>query len=535
MLLSTFRVIGGMHMKIKTRKGSANTRNIAIAAVFLIVILAGAYIYMQSNAPGGEITPTPTPTPTTTPTPTASPTTGPEEPTIPSFEITLIGADGQQKVIGPSDIESLTVVEEVGGLMTSAGSIQGPYTYTGVPLSEVLDLVGGVTQDNSLRVTAVDGYAMVFTWEELSGNFVTFSSATGDEVEATKQLTPVLAYLEDSEPLIQGHGPVRLVILGEEGLISEGHYWIKQVSKIEVIPAIKEYTLKLTGKVSEVMDRATFESGTKCPDTTPNHRGVYEDEDGGIWTGIPVWLLVGRIDDNVTHTANAYNRELADANAYTVQIIAGDGYTMELNSSFVKLNQNIVLANELDGMALPDKYWPLRLVGSDLPKGQMVRNVAEIKLVFNENITVPVSMPDVPDFELTLVGATTEVMNKDLFFSGISCSDHFKEWTDESGNVWEGMPVWLLVGRVDDTNTHGADAFNRTLAEAGYQVSFIASDGFHKEVDSSLIAENDNIIVAYYCNSEALTEKGPLRVVGEGLTSGQMVGMLERIEIISTP
>jgi hypothetical protein len=240
-----------MHIKTKTGKGSASTRNVAIAAVFLIVIIGGAYIYMQSTTPQGEITPTPT----STPTPTASPTTGPEEPAVPSFEITLTGAEGQQKVIGPNDIKDLTVVEEVGGLMTSAGSLQGPYTYTGVPLSEVLDLVGGITQENSLRVTAVDGYAMVFTWEELSGNFVTFSAATGDEVEATKQLTPVLAYLEDSEALISGHGPVRLVILGEEGLITEGHYWIKQVSEIEVISAIKEYTLKLTGKVSEVMDR----------------------------------------------------------------------------------------------------------------------------------------------------------------------------------------------------------------------------------------------------------------------------------------
>lgn len=511
-----------MHFKIEreSRRGSANN-TIIIVVVALILIVAGAYVYMRGSSPTEE-------TPET-----GEPQTS--EPEVPEFEITVIGAEGQQVVIGPEDLAGMTVVEEVGGLMTSAGSINGPYTYTGVLLTDVLGLVGGVTEENSLRVTASDGYAMVFTWEELSGNFITFSAATGDEVDATKPLTPVLAYFEDGEPLIRGHGPVRLVVLGEEGLISEGHFWIKQVAEIEVIPAIREYTLKLTGEASEVMDRATFESGANCPDTTPNHRGVYEDDDGGIWTGIPLWLLVGRIDDNVTHTANAYNRVLADAGAYTVQVIAGDGYTVELNSSFVKLNQNILLANELDGQALPDKYWPLRLVGSDLPKDQMVRNVAEVKLVFNENVTLPVVEPDVPDFELTLVGATTEVMDKTLFLSGVSCSDHYKEWTDASGNVWKGVPVWLLVGRVDDGNTHGADAFNRTLAEAGYQVSFVAGDGFHKELDSALIAENDNILVAYLYNGEPLPEKGPLRVVGEGLTSGQMVGMLERIEIISSP
>jgi DMSO/TMAO reductase YedYZ molybdopterin-dependent catalytic subunit len=505
---------------LKKRNASGNYTTI-IAVVSILLIIGVAYSLWQNQIQSEE-----------TPETTEPEVIEPEEPTIPDFEITLVGAEGQQMVIGPDDFAEMTVVEEEGGLMTSAGSINGPYTYTGVPLTEVLDLVGGIAAENSLRVTASDGYAMVYTWEELSGDFTTYSAATGDEVEATKPLMPVLAYFEDGEPLLEGHGPVRFVVLGEEGLISEGHFWVKKIAKIEVIPAIRDYTLQLTGEFSEVMDRATFESGANCPDTTPEHRGVYEDEDGGIWTGIPLWLLVGRIDDNNTHTANAYNRDMADAGAYAVQVISGDGFTVELNSSFVKLNQNIILANELDGEALPDKYWPLRLTGSDLSKGQMARNVAEIRLVFNENVTIPVAEPDVPDFELTLVGVSTEVMDNTLFFSGLSCSDHYVEWTDGLGNVWKGVPVWLLVGRVDDDITHGEGAFNRELAESGYQVSFVAGDEYHKELDSSLIAENDEILVAYLMNGEPLAEKGPLRVVGEGLTTGQMVGMLVRIEII---
>jgi len=192
-----------------------------IAAVAIILIIGGAYLFWQNQAQPEE-------TPGTTET-GGTETPEPEEPTIPDFQITLVGAEGQQMVIGPDDFAALDVVEEVGGLMTSAGSIQGPYTYTGVPLTEVLDLVGGISEENSLRITASDGYAMVFTWKELSGDFLTYSTATGDEVESTKPLIPVLAYLEDGKPLIQGHGPVRLVVLGEEGLVSEGHFWVKQV------------------------------------------------------------------------------------------------------------------------------------------------------------------------------------------------------------------------------------------------------------------------------------------------------------------
>jgi DMSO/TMAO reductase YedYZ molybdopterin-dependent catalytic subunit len=506
---------------LRSRKGQTNTTIIAVVAV-IIVIAAAAYLFTRPPAE-------------TEPEEMGSPE--PTEPQIPDFEIALIGAEGQEAVLGSDEIAQMAVIEMDGGLKTSAGSIHGPYTYTGARLSEVLDLVGGVTDDNSLRVTASDGYAMIFTWEELNGEFLTFSHVTGDEVEPTEPLVPVLAYYEDGEPLMEGHGPVRLVILGEEGLISEGHYWIKQVAEIEVIPAISEYNLTLSGELTEVMDRATFESGANCPEATPNHRGVYVDDEGRVWTGIPVWLLVGRIDDGITHTANAYNRELADAGAYTVQVVAGDGYTVELNSSFVKLNENIVLANEMDGAALPETYWPLRLVGSDLTKGQMVRNVVEIRLVFNESVTVPEPVAaDVPDFELTLVGELTEVMDKTVFLSGVQCGEyqHVYEWTDGNGDVWTGIPVWLLVGRVDDDNAHGADAFNRELAASGYQVSFKASDGYHKELDSALIAENNQILVAYLVNGEALPEdKASLRVVGEGLSSGQMVSMLASIEIVS--
>ena len=515
---------------LKNRKGS-QSYTIIIAIVLLLVIGGGAY-YMLSN-------PATTPDETHDTQDTQDTSTTPSEPesTIPDFEITLVGPDGTTMTIGPDDITDMTVIEMDGGLLTSAGSINGPYKYTGVALDDVLSLVGGSTEENSIRITASDGYAMVYTWDELEGGFLTFSPTTGDEVEATKGLTAVLAYYEDDEPLPEGHGPIRLVVLGEEGLITEGHYWVKQVVKIEVIKAVQEYTLTLTGAISEIMDRATFESGTKCPDTTPVHQAAYEDEDGNIYTGIPLWLLVGQVDDEIDHGAGGYNRVLAEANAYMVQVIANDGFIVELNSSFVDQNQNILLANEMNGAALPEKYWPLKLVGSDLTKGQMARNIVEVKLVFNETTVeeIEASTADIPEFELTLVGAITETMDKDTYLSAATCDamQHVYTWTDSTGTEWTGIPVWLLVGRVDDDNPHGADAFNRELAETGYQVSFIANDGYHKELDSSLIAENNQILVAYLANGDALPEdKAPLRLVGEGLTTGQMVSMLDSIEII---
>ena len=331
-----------------------------------------------------------------------------------------------------------------------------------------------------------------------------------------------------------------MVILSEEELITEGHFWIKEVVKVEVIKAVQEYTLNLVGRLNEVMDRATFESGANCPDTLPNHKGVYIDGDDQIWTGIPLWLLVGRIDDNVSHKGLSYNRDMADNYAYRINVIAKDGYSIELNSSFVKMNQNILLANELDSSQLPEKYWPLRLVGSDLEKDQMIRNVATIELVYNESwIEEPVDWG--PDWNLTLMGYMNETMTRDEFIMGAICPDtnHTATWTVGDGHEWTGIPLWLLVGRVDDSESHGPGAYNTTLADEGYLVYVKASDGYKKSLDSYTVKHNDDLIIAYSFDGNHLpiAEKSadktyfPLRLVGPGLTTGQMVYNIAEIII----
>ncbi len=492
---------------------------IAITAVLVVVVGFAGWQYF--------LKPSETPKPTD------------QTPEVPVFSIMVYGLDGTAKNFTSVDFKAIQKAQSLGGFKTSAGSIRGPYNLTGVKLTDVLALVGGISEGNSLRVTAADDYSMVYTWKELSGKFLTFSAKTGDEVNATKPLTPVLAYLQDGKLLPKGDGPIRFVVLGEEGLITEGHFWIKQTVKIEVIKGIQDWTISLIGARNETMDRATFESGANCPDTTPQHKASYVDADGKIWTGVPLWLLVGRIDDLNTHETGAYNRTLADTNAYVVKVVSGDGYTVELNSTFVKLNQDIFLANELDGEPLVEPYWPLRLVGSDLTKGQMVRNVVKLELAFQE----PTPIPSTEDtdiianatWSLKLTGHLNETLSAKTFIEGSICDDsvHLASWTDADGHIWAGMPLWYLVGRVDDADIHGAGAFNRTLADEGYIVRVIASDGFSQDLNSTLVKENNDIFVAYKVDGKALGEdSAPLRVVGPNLTKKQMIRKLVEISLV---
>jgi hypothetical protein len=298
------------------------------------------------------------------------------------MNLTLVALNSTTLTLNESDIAGLGSFESRGGFKTSAGYLRGIGNYTGVPLIVLCDLVGGIDNACSLRVTADDGYSMVYTYDQVMGQvFVTFDPGTGDEANHTQPLTTVLAYYKDGSNMTSDEGPLRIAVLGSEGLLTEGHWWIKQVVKIEIRPAIAEWTLVLRGALIEDLDRATFESGVneQC------HGLNWTDSNNNVWTGMPLWLLIGRIDDGNVHVTNTSVRAFNDTLAlqgYTVKVINGQGYSREFNSTRVIRNANIIVANRLNGAPLPEPYWPLRLVGSGLSSSEMLGNAVEIQIIF---------------------------------------------------------------------------------------------------------------------------------------------------------
>lgn len=294
------------------------------------------------------------------------------------MQLTLSALNGTQRVLNASQIAALAAVNARAGFVTSTGRIVGPNNYTGVALATLCDLVGGISESNSIRVTADDGYSMVYTYAQVQGNFLTFDPATGSEVNHTQPLTSILAYFKDGENLSSDEGPLRFAIVGPEVLLTEGHYWIKFVVKIEICSAVRDWTLVLRGAIVENMSRATFESGANfgC------HGINWTDSDNNTWSGIPLWRLVGRVDDNDPHQGQAFNRTLV-AIGYTVKVITGDGYSREFNSTFVALNDNVIIANKVNDGVLDDTYWPLRLVGTAIASSDRLRNVVEIQIIFS--------------------------------------------------------------------------------------------------------------------------------------------------------
>ena len=292
------------------------------------------------------------------------------------WNVTLVG--NETKVYNLTEIKAMPSYENGGAFIRTTGAVVGPHNYTGVNMTYLMDLAGGINSSQSLKVSASDGYSITFTYDQVMGNITTYNEK-GEPIGWSEPITMMLAYAEDGDLLetIYG-GPLRITYVGDECdgqyPITDGHFWIKWVTEIGIQSMVEEWNLTLTGAITEVMDRATFESGANC------HGISWTDDENRTWSGIPLWLLVGRVDDEIMHGAGAFNDELCEK-GYNVTVISSDNYTITFNSTFVCRNDDFIVANKLNGTQLNvSEYGYLRLVGPALEGHHKLKRVTEIRL-----------------------------------------------------------------------------------------------------------------------------------------------------------
>jgi DMSO/TMAO reductase YedYZ molybdopterin-dependent catalytic subunit len=159
------------------------------------------------------------------------------------MSLTIVGADGAQIILNETGVAELPSYKGYGGFKNQLGNIRGLGNYTGVPLNTLCGLVSGLTNTSIVKVVASDGYSSDFTFDEVvNGNFTTYNSS-GEEVSHTQPLVPMVAYyLNDVNINESSGGPLRLAIVGSEGLVTNSTHWVKWVVKIEIIDeAIPEF------------------------------------------------------------------------------------------------------------------------------------------------------------------------------------------------------------------------------------------------------------------------------------------------------
>jgi hypothetical protein len=300
----------------------------------------------------------------------ASPAVEPSGPVV----LTLVNGEQTRELTMP-ELEALDVVEGWGGIKRSTGIVEPPVRWRGVSVPALLELVGGMESSQALTMVAKDGYGMTFSYPQLyEQRFVVYDPATGEEEAPSTPLTPMIAFEREDEELGEDEGPLRFVAVQDEpSQVIDGHWTVKWVDRLEVKDASAEWTVDLEGAVSAELDKAGYRacSAPGC------HGSGWVDPDGAVWTGVPLYLVCGLVDDAKKHDAGAYDARLAEK-GYEIQIESQGGGVVTLDSRDVAEKGSIVLSAKCDGSELGDAFFPLRLVGPGLTEEQMAGRIVRI-------------------------------------------------------------------------------------------------------------------------------------------------------------
>jgi DMSO/TMAO reductase YedYZ molybdopterin-dependent catalytic subunit len=342
-------VIAGLQRTV-----GARTRLPAFAGAFLAVVLAVAVIACGGGQAGSA--------------PGSHSSTGP-------VVLTVVGETGQ-KQFTMSQLQALPACTGYGGMKSSTGVITLPAKYTGVRLSDLAALVGGISPANGVTVVAKDGYGMTLAYDQIMQHrFTAYDPATGAEVTPAKDLTVVIAYAREGKPLDPDDGPLRLVVTEAKpgGQVIDGHWSVKWIDRVSVTKASAQWKVQLQGALSGKLDKSSY---VNC--ASPGcHGSGWVDAAGERWEGVPLYLVAGTVDDAKRHGAGAYNARLA-RKGYEIQIESADGKVVTIDSRLIAGKDSIVLAGKVNGGELPEEWFPLRLVGPGLSKVQMPGRIARI-------------------------------------------------------------------------------------------------------------------------------------------------------------
>jgi hypothetical protein len=153
-----------------------------------------------------------------------------------NITLTITGIGGTQVTLTGADIASLPSITAAGGY-NSHGTIKGVGNYTGITVLSLCNMVGGLPNGNCfVRITGSDTYTKEFTYEQLVNgtSFGCYDPVTYNETTATQPLTLLVAYACDGQPLPSGQGPLKLTIVGPEGMLTISSLWVKDTAQIDI-------------------------------------------------------------------------------------------------------------------------------------------------------------------------------------------------------------------------------------------------------------------------------------------------------------
>jgi DMSO/TMAO reductase YedYZ molybdopterin-dependent catalytic subunit len=228
-----------------------------------------------------------------------------------------------------------------------------------------------------------------------------------------------------------------------------------------------------------------------------------------------------------------------------VTILAKDGYGMTF--SYRQIMENgftaydpatgeeepasgkltVIVAYSHDGKPIDEDDGPLKLAVAEDTPGQVVDGHWAIKWLDKVSVTKASAQ-----WKVQLEGAVPGKLDRASYVNCASPGCHGSGWVDGEGTRWEGIPLYLVAGLVDDAKKHDAGAYNAALARKGYDIQIETTEGKVVTIDSRDIAGKSSVILSSKVDGGELPDEYfPLRLVGPGLSEAQMPGGIARIVV----
>ena len=139
-----------------------------------------------------------------------------------------------------NDLLQMNTISGFSSFQNQYDNWRGHGTYTGIAISELAELVGGMTTDEKLVVRSFDGYSQEFSYSNV------YPNTTWAEIQGPM----ILAYAYNEISVLEWADGMRIAMIPPDGaysnndaiqtsefggVISAGTFWVRFVSLIEVV------------------------------------------------------------------------------------------------------------------------------------------------------------------------------------------------------------------------------------------------------------------------------------------------------------
>lgn len=160
----------------------------------------------------------------------------------PSLPRDMIAVKGliEDMTLSLNDLLQMNTINGFSSFQNQYDNWRGHGTYTGIAISELLELVGGMTTDEKLVVKSFDGYSQEFSYSNV------YPNTTWAEIQGPM----ILAYAYNETSVLEWADGMRITMIPPDGaysnndaiqtsefggVISAGTFWVRFVSLIEVV------------------------------------------------------------------------------------------------------------------------------------------------------------------------------------------------------------------------------------------------------------------------------------------------------------